>query len=102
MPARNVDRGADAFGAALTLAVSVSLFCWGGYRLDLSLDSSPLFLILGAALGLLGGFLHLMRVLAPDIRLFGRRPRDTKGAMRDPSPREAPRREEGDRDIPSP
>lgn len=74
MPKGPWDRGSDAIGAALTLAVAVALFAWGGHRLDLALETSPLFLFFGAILGAVGGFLHLLRVLAPELRLFGRRP----------------------------
>jgi hypothetical protein len=66
------DRGSDALGAALTFAVAAALFAWLGFLADGQLGTSPLFLILGLALGLVGGFLHLLRVLAPDLLPFGR------------------------------
>ncbi len=78
MPENTWDRGAGALGAALTMALAVALFTWGGYRLDLALSSSPLFVIVGAMLGVVGGFLHLMRVVAPDIRLFRKKEPETR------------------------
>jgi F0F1-type ATP synthase assembly protein I len=60
-------RGSDAIGAALTFAVSVALFAWLGYLGDGALGSSPLLMIVGVLLGLVGGFLHVLRVLAPDL-----------------------------------
>lgn len=93
MPRNAWDRGADALGSALTMALAVALFTWGGYRLDLALGSSPLFVIAGSMLGVVGGFLHLMRVLAPEIRLFGKKrpgePPDT-AAKHDPQTPDTP------------
>ena len=77
------DRGSEAIGAALAFAAAVALFAWGGHWLDGRFDTSPLFLILGAALGVLGGFLHLIRKLAPDLLPFGR---DRKRRDDEPSP----------------
>jgi hypothetical protein len=79
--------GSDAIGAALTLAVAVTLFGYLGHRLDLVLESSPLVLLIGTALGAFGGFLHVLRVLAPDIHLFGSRggKRPGSGAGSSPS-----------------
>ena len=72
MPTPTWTRGSDAFGAALTLAVAVAAFAFGGYYLNRSLSTSPLFLLVGLALGALGGFLHVLRVLAPDLLPFGK------------------------------
>jgi hypothetical protein len=66
MAANGVERGSNALGAALTFAVAVTAFTWGGYRADLALGTRPLFLIVGAALGGVGGFLHMVYKLAPD------------------------------------
>ncbi|MBI5852281.1 MAG: AtpZ/AtpI family protein [Planctomycetes bacterium] len=87
MPRNAWDRGADALGAALTMALAVALFTWGGYRLDLALGSSPLFVFAGAMLGVVGGFLHLVRVLAPELRLFRKKGRDGPPA-RDADPQD--------------
>ena len=65
-----------AIGAGLTLAVSVGLFAYGGWWLDRRLDSSPWLLVLGVALGITGGMLHLIRVLAPELWPFGKLPRN--------------------------
>lgn len=72
MPAPSWTRGSDALGAALTLAVAVALFAFGGHRLDLALESSPVFVLVGLALGGVGGFIHVLRVLAPDLLPFGK------------------------------
>ena len=68
-------------GAGLTLAVSVGLFAYGGLWLDRRLNTSPWLLLLGVGLGITGGMLHLIRVLAPELWPFGKPP--TKGP---PSP----------------
>lgn len=92
MPAPSFTKGSDALGAALTLAAAVALFAFGGYRLDLALDSSPVFVLVGLALGALGGFIHVLRVLAPDLLPFGksRQPRDpaAERAAREQAPAE--------------
>jgi F0F1-type ATP synthase assembly protein I len=51
----------------LTFAVTIGLFAYGGYLLDSWLDTNPAFLIVGVFLGGLGGFLHLVRMVAPDL-----------------------------------
>ena len=68
---RNWSRGTDAIAAALTFAVAVGLFTGGGWWLDRQLGTLPVFLIVGALLGLAGGFLHVVRKLAPDLLPFG-------------------------------
>lgn len=65
--------GARAFGAGLTMAVTVALFSYGGYLLDGLLGTEPLFLVIGALLGILGGTIHLLAALAPESLPFGRR-----------------------------
>jgi hypothetical protein len=66
-------RGSDAIGAALTFAVAVALFAWLGYLGDGALGLSPILMIVGVLLGLIGGFLHVLRVLAPDLLPIGRK-----------------------------
>ena len=61
------------------MAVSVGLFSYGGHLLDQKLGSSPTFLILGLAIGSIGGFLHLVYVVAPDLLPFGKKPRQRNG-----------------------
>lgn len=56
---------ARALGAGLTFAVTVALFALGGFWLDGKLATSPLFVLLGTLLGILGGTIHVLRVLAP-------------------------------------
>jgi F0F1-type ATP synthase assembly protein I len=67
---RSWDRGSRAIGSALTFAVAVALFAWLGNLLDEVLGLSPLFLIVGAALGVTGGFIHVVNALAPDLLPF--------------------------------
>ena len=59
----------------MTLAVVVTLFALGGLWLDDRLGTRPLFLVLGVVLGIVGGLIHLLRVLAPDMLPFGKRPK---------------------------
>ena len=62
-------------GAGLTLAASVGLFAYGGLWLDERLGSKPAFLLVGVLCGIVGGILHLIRVLAPELWPFGKSPR---------------------------
>jgi hypothetical protein len=65
-----------ALGAGMTLAASVGLFAYGGLWLDGQLGTRPWMLLLGVALGITGGMLHLIRVLAPELWPFGKLPRN--------------------------
>lgn len=65
-----------ALGAGLTLAVSVGLFAYAGLWLDDRFGSRPWLLLLLVGCGILGGILHLIRVLAPESWPFGKSPRD--------------------------
>lgn len=65
-----------ALGAGMTLAASVGLFAYGGLWLDDQLGTRPWLLLLGVALGITGGMLHLIRVLAPELWPFGKLPRN--------------------------
>jgi len=47
----------------LQLAITILLFVYGGYRLDSYYQKSPLFVTLGAALGMILGFYQLIREL---------------------------------------
>jgi len=69
---RQPSSGTRALGAGLTLAASVGLFAYGGLWLDGRLGSKPLFLLVGVGCGIVGGILHLIRVLAPELWPFGR------------------------------
>jgi F0F1-type ATP synthase assembly protein I len=72
---RPTARGTRTLGAGLTLAVTAFLFSYGGYLLDGQLGTRPLFLILGVLLGAVGGFIHLLRVVAPEMLPFGKEPK---------------------------
>lgn len=47
----------------LQLAITMLVFVYGGHRLDLYFDKSPLFLVVGTALGMALGFYHLLKDL---------------------------------------
>ncbi|MDA0375562.1 MAG: AtpZ/AtpI family protein, partial [Planctomycetota bacterium] len=40
---------------------------------DGALGSSPILMVVGVLMGLVGGFLHVLRVLAPDLLPFAKR-----------------------------
>jgi uncharacterized membrane protein YcjF (UPF0283 family) len=70
-PAKPDSRGQrTALGAGLTFALTVALFTWGGHWLDDKWGTGPWLLLLGAALGSVGGFLHLIAVVAPEMFPF--------------------------------
>lgn len=64
-----------ALGAGLTLAVSVGLFAYAGLWLDGRFGTKPWLLVLCVVCGIVGGILHLIRVLAPESWPFGKSPR---------------------------
>lgn len=47
----------------LQLAITMLIFVYGGHRLDLYFDKSPLFLIAGTIIGMCLGFYHLLKDL---------------------------------------
>ena len=47
----------------LQLAITVLIFVYGGYRIDLHFDKSPLFVSIGTVMGMVLGFYHLMKEL---------------------------------------
>lgn len=49
--------------AGLQLALILVLFVYGGYKLDVRLGSSPLFVLLGAILGMVFGLYNLLKGL---------------------------------------
>jgi F0F1-type ATP synthase assembly protein I len=55
------------------MVVVAGLFGYGGHLLDGVVGSRPLFVILGVVLGFVGGFIHLLSVVAPEMLPFGRR-----------------------------
>lgn len=60
-----------AVGAGLTLAVSVGVFAYGGLWLDRQLGTKPWLLLVLVLLGIVGGMLHLVRTVAPELWPFG-------------------------------
>ncbi len=62
--------------AGLTLAVTVGLFAYAGLWLDKRLGTAPLCLLVLVGLGMVGGMLHLIRLLAPELWPFGKLPRN--------------------------
>ncbi len=72
-------QGNKALGAGLTLAVSVGLFAYGGLQLDAHFGTKPWLLLVCVLCGIVGGILHLIRVLAPELWPFGK--------LSDPGPR---------------
>lgn len=71
-------RNARTLGAGMTLAVSVGLFAYGGLWLDARFGTKPWLLLVCVACGIVGGILHLIRVLAPEAWPFGRSAKDGK------------------------
>lgn len=63
---------ARALSAGMTLAVSVGLFAYGGLWLDDRFGTRPWLLLLGVGCGIVGGILHLIRLLAPELWPFGK------------------------------
>ena len=64
------DRTTRHVGAGLTMAAVVGLFSYGGHLLDERTGLSPVFLLVGMALGSVGGFIHLVSVVAPEMLPF--------------------------------
>jgi F0F1-type ATP synthase assembly protein I len=54
----------------MTLAAVVGLFAYIGHLLDEWTGLGPLFLLVGVALGGVGGFLHLIAVIDPTLLPF--------------------------------
>ncbi|MEO0481296.1 MAG: AtpZ/AtpI family protein [Planctomycetota bacterium] len=59
-------QGSRALSASLTAAISVGGLAYGGMALDERWGCSPLFVLVGAAIGGLGGFLYLVKEIMPD------------------------------------
>lgn len=67
--------GSRVLGAGLTFAVTVALFALGGRWLDLRWGSEPWMVLAGTLLGIFGGMVHLLAVVAPEVLPFRRGPR---------------------------
>lgn len=50
----------------IQLAITIFIFVWIGYKLDLRYHTSPLFLIIGTVIGMVLGFYHLMKSLSSE------------------------------------
>jgi len=66
-------QGSEFLGAGLTWSVSVALLAFLGHLLDGQIATSPWFLVIGAVLGAVGGFVHFVNLVAPDLLPFRRR-----------------------------
>ena len=75
-PKKSTKSSSATLGAGLTLAVSVGLFAYAGLWLDARFGTKPWLLLLCVVCGIVGGILHLIRVLAPELWPFGKLPRD--------------------------
>ena len=69
-----------AVGAGLTLAVSVGVFAYGGLWLDRQLGTKPWLLLAMVLLGIVGGMLHLIREVAPELWPFGSLQQDDRSS----------------------
>ncbi len=59
--------GHRAFGAGLTVAVSVTCFAYLGLWIDEGAGTKPWLTLLLVLFGLVGGFLHLIHAVAPEL-----------------------------------
>jgi hypothetical protein len=70
----SADRSSTAMlSAGLTWVVSVALLAYGGYWLDGRLGTTPWMLVVGALAGAVGGCIHFIAQVAPELLPFGRR-----------------------------
>jgi len=81
MPLPAQDRGSRALSASLTWAACLGLFAWGGFWLDGKVGTKPLFMLVGCALGGIGGFIHFLATLAPEVLPWKKR-QDGAGDVR--------------------
>ena len=64
--------------AGIVFAASIVVFSLGGYFLDAMLETRPLCMLLGLALGGIGGFIHLVETVSPGTLFSSRRSDSTK------------------------
>jgi len=74
------DRTTRHLGAGLTMAAVVGAFAFAGRWLDERTGLGPTFLLIGFALGGVGGFIHLVSVIDPTLLPFRPRPGDDDDA----------------------
>ena len=55
----------------MTLAVTVAMFAYGGLWLDRQLGTKPWCMLVLVLIGIVGGMLHLIRVVAPEMWPLG-------------------------------
>ncbi|PIE24407.1 MAG: hypothetical protein CSA62_03775 [Planctomycetota bacterium] len=55
----------DDLGIGLTFGMTLVIFAFAGVGLDRLLGTAPLFLLVMAALGFVGGFIHLVETVSP-------------------------------------
>ena len=60
----------------LQLAITILIFVYAGYRLDLHFNKSPIFLLIGTVLGMSLGFYHLMKDLSTENKKIDIDPED--------------------------
>lgn len=77
-------QGNRALGAGMTLAVSVGLFAYGGHWLDQQFGTKPWFLLLLVLCGIVGGMLHMILTVAPEMWPFGKQTTKTVDAPVEP------------------
>jgi len=66
----------------LQLAMTVLIFVYGGHRLDEHYDKSPLFISIGAVIGMSLGFYHLIKDLHRESEREKKRDTDTRKKVR--------------------
>lgn len=81
------ERATKTLGAGMTMAVVAGVFAYGGYWLDGALGTLPLFVVLGVVLGFVGGFVHLLAAVAPEMLPWRARSRGAKPPPDSPDPR---------------
>lgn len=52
----------------LQLGITIFIFVWVGYKIDLHYNRSPLFLAVGTVIGMAVGFYHLMKQIGDQNR----------------------------------
>ena len=70
--------GRKDMSAGIVFAASIVVFSLGGYFLDAMLETRPLCMLLGLALGGIGGFIHLVETVSPGTLFSSRRSDSTK------------------------